>query len=86
MTGWDVPHLMSADDVGQCLGVTGQTVHRIRRRGHLPGVPVGKFIMYDPSDVRAFIENQKTGGHDGHAAPSDTGGEADASGRAVHGL
>lgn len=73
MTGWDVPQLMSAADVGQCLGVTAQTVHRIRRRGHLPGVPVGKYVMYDPADVREFITNQKGGPDHGSATSSDTG-------------
>ena len=58
---WNVPHLMSADDVAEHLGVTAQTVHRMRRRGEFKGVHIGKIIMYDPADIREFITDNKKG-------------------------
>ncbi len=58
---WNVPHLMSADDVAELLGVIAQTVHRMRRRGIFKGVHIGKTVMYDPSDIREFITNNKKG-------------------------
>lgn len=62
---WNVPHLMSADDVAEHLGVTAQTVH------------IGKIIMYDPADIRAFITNNKEGGANADADTRDPSREAD---------
>ena len=42
------------------LHVTPQTVSRIRRRGQLSGVLVGRRYFYDPDDVRAYLESQRT--------------------------
>lgn len=74
---WNVPHLMSADDVAEHLGVTAQTVHRMRRRGKFKGVRIGKAIMYDPSDIREFITNNKEGEANADADTRDTSREAD---------
>ena len=74
---WNVPHLMSADDVAEHLGVTAQAVHRMRRRGKFKGVHIGKTVMYDPSDIREFITNKKEGGANADADTCDPSREAD---------
>ena len=74
---WNVPHLMSADDVAEHLGVTAQTVHRMRRRGEFKGVHIGKTVMYDPTDIREFITNNKEGEANADADTRDTSREAD---------
>lgn len=58
---WNLPNLMEVSEVAQHLHVTPQTVSRIRRRGQLSGVLVGRRYFYDPDDVRSFIESQRTG-------------------------
>ena len=68
---------VSADDVAEHLGVTAQTVHRMRRRGKFKGVRIGKAIMYDPSDIREFITNNKEGEANADADTRDTSREAD---------
>ena len=74
---WNVPHLMSADDVAERLGVTAQTVHRMRRRGEFNGVHIGKVVMYDPTDIREFITNNKEGGTHADADTRNPSREAD---------
>ena len=59
---WNLPNLMEVTEVAEHLHVTPQTVSRIRRRGQLAGILVGRSYFYDPDDVRAFIESQRRTG------------------------
>lgn len=72
MSGWDVPHLMSAGDVAERIRVKPRTVANLRRSGKLKAVLVGKSYMFDPVDVIAFIEHQK--GEGNASASSDSRG------------
>ena len=67
MTGWEVPHLMSAKEVAERIRVKPSTVANLRRNGKLQGVLIGKAFMFDPADVLAFIERQK---EEKYAAPA----------------
>lgn len=61
MSGWDVPHLMTLEEVAKHLGTDGDAVNRLRRKGDLVGVKVGAGYRYHPADVRAYIDRQREG-------------------------
>ncbi|MCH8151117.1 MAG: helix-turn-helix domain-containing protein [Planctomycetes bacterium] len=65
-----VEGLLTYDQAGKLLGVTGRTVWTLVHRGGLPAVPFGHSVRIDPADLRAFIERSKQG------PASDTAGNA----------
>ena len=65
-----VEGLLTYDQAGKLLGVTGRTVWTLVHRGDLPAVRFGHSVRIDPTDLRAFIERAKKG-----PAP-DTAGNA----------
>ena len=60
-----IDRLLSYEQVGTVLGVTGRTVWTLVHRGDLPAVRFGHSVRIDPADLRAFIDRSKRG-----AAPS----------------
>ncbi|MCC7203932.1 MAG: helix-turn-helix domain-containing protein [Phycisphaeraceae bacterium] len=68
MTGLDVggqaaPLLVSEREAAKMLGLCTKTLYSLRQAGKLPTVRVGQRVLYDPADLRAFIQRQKvTGG------------------------
>lgn len=60
-TGWvGVEHLLTAQEAAATLGVSKTTVARLRRSGRLAAVGVGGVWRFDPADVRAFIDANRT--------------------------
>lgn len=53
--------LLTYDQVGKMLGVTGRTVWTLVDRGDLPAVRFGHSVRIDPADLRAFIDRSKQG-------------------------
>lgn len=51
--------LLTYDQAGKLLGVTGRTVWTLVHRGALPVVRFGHSVRIDPADLRAFIERSK---------------------------
>jgi hypothetical protein len=45
-------------------GLSVKTMYNLRRSGELPSVKIGSRIMYDPTDLRAFVERRKGERHD----------------------
>ena len=56
-----VEGLLTYDQAGKLLGVTGRTVWTLVHRGDLPAVRFGHSVRIDPADLRAFIERSKQG-------------------------
>ena len=54
----DLEPLMTAEDVAAFLRVSLSGVYRLRRAGHLPGVPVGALWRWSPEVVRAFMRGE----------------------------
>ncbi len=54
-----VEGLLTYDQAGKLLGVTGRTVWTLVHRGDLPAVRFGHSVRIDPADLRAFIERCK---------------------------
>lgn len=52
--------LLKPADVAATLGVPVSWVYRQAREGDLPSVPCGRYVRFDPGDLAAWIERQKT--------------------------
>ena len=53
--------LLTYEQAGKLLGVTGRTVWTLVDRGDLLAVRFGHSVRIDPADLRAFIEQSKHG-------------------------
>ncbi|MEE9128548.1 MAG: helix-turn-helix domain-containing protein [Phycisphaerales bacterium] len=51
--------LLTYDQAGKMLGVSGRTVWTLVDRGELPAVRFGRSVRIDPADLRTFIERAK---------------------------
>lgn len=61
MTGWlGVAHLLRPADAAEYLAVSISTLNRLRRGGQLAAVRVGGSWRYDPTDVAAYITNNRS--------------------------
>ena len=56
-----VEGLLTYDQAGKLLGVTGRTVWTLVHRGDLLAVRFGHSVRIDPADLRAFVERSKRG-------------------------
>ena len=50
-----VEGLLTYDQAGKLLGVTGRTVWTLVDRGDLPAVRFGRSVRINPADMRTFI-------------------------------
>ena len=53
--------LLSQTQTAKLLGVSERSLYNMRRRGKLRAVKLGERVLYDPEDVKAFLENCKDG-------------------------
>jgi excisionase family DNA binding protein len=60
--------LISETEAARQLSLSRRTLFDLRRSGELPFVPVGAKILYDPSDLRAWIANKKVAAETAGAA------------------
>jgi predicted DNA-binding transcriptional regulator AlpA len=52
--------LLSVQEVGELLQVPVATLYQWRlRREEPPGLRVGRYLRYDPADLRQWIDGQK---------------------------
>ena len=56
-----IERLLSYEQAGKLLGVTGRSVWTLVDRGDLPAVRFGRSVRIDPVDLRAFIDRSKGG-------------------------
>jgi len=54
--------LMDLHEVARALHVSERTAWGLVKAGDLPAVRIGRRLLFDPADLRAYIERQKTGG------------------------
>ena len=55
---------LSAREAARCLSVSERTVWaNSAPRGSIPTVRIGQRVLYDPDDLRAWIEQQKGSEH-----------------------
>lgn len=58
-TGWEVGHLLTAEEVADVLRATVKTVGRLRREGQLRGVRVGRAYRFHPDDVSDYLRRAR---------------------------
>ena len=56
-----IEELLTYDQAGKMLGVSGRTVWTLVNRGELPAVRFRRSVRIDPVDLRAFIDRSKRG-------------------------
>jgi excisionase family DNA binding protein len=56
------PILLDLHEPARALRVSERTAWGLARRGDLRAVRIGRRLLFDPADLRAFIERQKTAG------------------------
>ncbi len=54
--------LLSAREAAQALGICERSLWSVTKTGGLPCVRIGRRCLYDPADLRRWIESQKQGG------------------------
>ena len=54
-----IEELLTYEEAGKMLGVSGRTMWTLVDRGELPAVRFGRSVRIDPADLRAFIEQAK---------------------------
>ncbi|MFH8467384.1 helix-turn-helix transcriptional regulator [Streptomyces sp. NPDC017991] len=51
---------LTPDDIAEIFEVPTETVYQWRRkRTGPPGFRIGKYVRYDPADVRAYVDQRK---------------------------
>lgn len=51
--------LLDVDEVADSLGVTKRFVRRLVAERRIPFVKVGKFVRFDPVEIRLWIDRQR---------------------------
>ncbi len=54
--------LMTTGETATALGVSSRTVWTLTQEGALACVRIGRRVLYDPADVRAFVDRCREGG------------------------
>jgi excisionase family DNA binding protein len=47
---------VDAEAIGAHLGVTGEYVRRLAREKRIPSIKVGKFVRFDPGEVKSWLD------------------------------
>jgi excisionase family DNA binding protein len=55
----DPEELLSANEAGKLLGVTGKTVIRMMEDGNFPGYKIGSYYKFKRGDIVRYREAQK---------------------------
>ncbi len=53
------PLLWNARDAAKALGISDRTLWTMTKNGTIPHVPIGHRVLYDPEDLRAWINRNK---------------------------
>ena len=53
--------LLSARDASKALSICERTLWGMTKRGEIPCVRCGRRVLYDPNDLRQWIDRQKGG-------------------------
>lgn len=53
------PRLLDVDSAASYLGVTPRWVRRAVAERRIPHVKVGRYVRFDPADLKAYLERQR---------------------------
>ena len=65
--------LITSREAATFLSISERTLWTLTNKGDLPRVPIGRSVRYDPLDLVAWIERQKTAGRAAAHNTSSTG-------------
>lgn len=51
--------LLSAIDMGKLFDVHPETLRRLHRSGRIPGYKVGRYLRFDPDEVREALKRNE---------------------------
>jgi hypothetical protein len=54
------PFLISEPDAAKTLALSPRRLWSLRKSGQIRFIRLGRLVRYDPLDLRAWIENQKS--------------------------
>lgn len=54
--------LLNTHEAHQLLGISARLLWTLTNRGEIPHVRIGRRTLYDPCDLRAWIQRRKSGG------------------------
>lgn len=54
------PMLLSARETAKALGICEKTLWTLTKQGGIPCIRVGVRVLYDPQDLRSWIDRVKT--------------------------
>lgn len=54
--------LLNANEAAKMLRVSPRTIWALTQDGSLACVRIGRRVLYDPADLRAFVDRQRQGG------------------------
>jgi excisionase family DNA binding protein len=57
-----IDRLLTVEDVMATLRISRPTLYRLLKAGHLIPVRIGKRTLFDPTDIRAFVDASKQAG------------------------
>jgi excisionase family DNA binding protein len=57
--------LLTAREASKMLRISERTLWELKKQGKIRHVQIGRSVRYDPRDLQAWIENQKSGENDG---------------------
>ena len=61
-TNSDTPTLLlTPQQAAEALAISARKLWAMTNTGDIPCVRLGRSVRYDPADLRAFIDRQKTG-------------------------
>jgi excisionase family DNA binding protein len=66
-----LPHLVSAGDLAETLGQSKKWVYRQHEERGLPAFKLGRSLLFDASDVLAWLEQQRVSGKPDVSVPDD---------------
>ena len=55
------PILLSTRQAARLLGICERTLFSLTKKGEIPTVRIGRRVLYDPRDLRAWIDSKKQG-------------------------
>ena len=55
------PLLINTRDAARALAISTRTLWELTNCRDIPSVRIGRRVLYDPSDLRAWIDKQKKG-------------------------
>jgi excisionase family DNA binding protein len=57
----DAPLLLKPREAARLLAISDRTLWGMARSGKIPCVRFGRVLRYDPADLKAWIQGQKSG-------------------------